>query len=155
MKCLPAGTVTGMSNTVCVGGAWIFCCCSAQLDLAASGGVDRVLVRFRSAKGNQSGDGVVCTRKRAGTPLPLRGCGGAVDLVVEPLSSCLFLTPHGAVGGVQYGVGALVHCDTISGPPRHYATWWRWRDCQQQSIHCTPFVLGAPPFCRRGKLQLT
>ena len=52
--------------------------------------------RFGSGaqKGDQLRDGTVMTRARADSSLPLRDEGRAVELMIELLSSCMFLPSH-------------------------------------------------------------
>ena len=57
-----------------------------------SGGSRRV--RFRSSNGQQLWDGTVMTRACAGSPLPLRDGGGAVEFVMKLLSLGIFLPSH-------------------------------------------------------------
>ena len=67
---------------------------STQLDWTMWGQADRVEVPFRSSKGDQLRNGTVMTRARADPPLPLRDGGGAVELMIELLSSCMSLPSH-------------------------------------------------------------
>ena len=67
---------------------------STQLDWTMWGQADRVEDRFRSSKGDQLGDGTVMVRARADLPLSLRYGGGAVELMIELLSSRMFLPSH-------------------------------------------------------------
>ena len=67
---------------------------STQLDWTMWGQADGFEVRFRSSKGDQLLDRMVMSCARAGPPLPLRGQGGAIELIIELLSSCMFLPSH-------------------------------------------------------------
>ena len=58
------------------------------------GQVDRVDVRFRSSKGDQLRDGMVITRAHTNRFLLLRDRGGVVELMIELLSSYMFLLLH-------------------------------------------------------------
>ena len=130
-------------------GDFIFFRGSIQLNWTTWGQVDRVEVRFRSSKGDQLWDGTVMTRARADPPLPLRDGGGAVELMIELLSSCVFLSSHGRwrrlVPRVMPGQSGRRR-----GRQLPFAERWCWRDCRRMSTRCTPCVLGAPPSCRRG-----
>ena len=67
---------------------------STQLDWTMWGQADRVDVQFRSPKEDQLRNRTVMTRARADPPLPLWEGGGAVELVIELLSSCMFIPSH-------------------------------------------------------------
>ena len=69
-----------------------------------SGVGDRVEVRFRGSKGDQWRKGAILTRARKGPPKPAGAAGGAVDLMVELLSSYLFLPPSAPLA--TFGCGS-------------------------------------------------
>ena len=67
---------------------------STQLDWTMWGQADCVEVRFRSSKVDQLRDGTMMTCARADPPLPLRDGSGAVESMIELLSSCMCLPSH-------------------------------------------------------------
>ena len=72
----------------------VFFWVSTQLDWTMWGHADLVEVGFRSSKGDQLQDGTVMTCNRADRYLPLRDMGEVVELMIELLSSCLFLPSY-------------------------------------------------------------
>ena len=58
------------------------------------GQADGFEVRFRSSKEDQLLDRMVMSCARAGPPFSLRGQGGAIELIIELLSSCMYLPSH-------------------------------------------------------------
>ena len=67
---------------------------STQLDWTMWGQADRVEVRFWSSKGDQLRGEAVMTPARAYPPFQLRDGDGAVELMIELLSSCMFFPSH-------------------------------------------------------------
>ena len=122
---------------------------SIQLDWTMWGQADRVVVRFRNSKGDQLRYGMVMMRARTDSHLPLRDGGGAVELMVELLSSFMSLpslAPLAAFGTVQGNWSVWTQAGATALP---FAEWCRWRDCRRMGTRCTPCVLGASPSCRR------
>jgi hypothetical protein len=65
-----------------------------QSDWTTWSQTDRVEVRFQSSKGDELRDGTVMMRGCKDSPFPLQYGGEAVELVIELLSSCMFLPSH-------------------------------------------------------------
>ena len=91
-----AETRSHIHETYCLGQADVdFFRGRAQLRVALWSRADRVEVRLRGSKGDQLRKGAVILRVRAGSPRPVGGGGGAVDLMHE-LMSCYLCLPSSA-----------------------------------------------------------